>query len=128
MPLYDKKCLDCESLESIEKNKCHTDLAIEKIKSILEKRMGNLRKQIKSQYLNVEFVVDKYGFVGDIKIKYDRVYLRNAKLPNPEAVRYAWKNNPKGPKLYNSKGLPASPFLVKNSENEAKRLRLDNRL
>ena len=56
---------------------------------------------------------------ADIKIKYDRVYLRNAKLPNPEAVRYAWKNNPKGPKLYNSKGLPASPFLVKNSENDS---------
>ena len=31
-------------------------------------------------------------------------------VPNPEAVRYAWANNPKGCNLYNREGLPASPF------------------
>lgn len=31
-------------------------------------------------------------------------------VPKPMWVRYAWANNPEGGKLYNSAGLPASPF------------------
>ena len=30
-------------------------------------------------------------------------------MPNPVSVRYSWSNNPDG-NLYNSAGLPASPF------------------
>jgi sialate O-acetylesterase len=30
-------------------------------------------------------------------------------VPEPEAVRYNWANNPRG-NLYNKEGLPASPF------------------
>ena len=31
-------------------------------------------------------------------------------VPDPVAVRYAWGNNPDDANLYNSAGLPASPF------------------
>ncbi len=31
-------------------------------------------------------------------------------VPKPEAVRYAWADNPEGANLYNKEGLPASPF------------------
>lgn len=31
-------------------------------------------------------------------------------VPEPVAVRYAWSSNPEGCNLYNSAGLPASPF------------------
>lgn len=32
------------------------------------------------------------------------------KIKNPVAVRYAWADNPSKVNLYNSAGLPASPF------------------
>jgi sialate O-acetylesterase len=31
-------------------------------------------------------------------------------IPDPQAVRYAWGNNPDKASLYNREGLPASPF------------------
>ena len=31
-------------------------------------------------------------------------------VTEPVAVRYAWADNPVGANLYNSAGLPASPF------------------
>lgn len=33
-------------------------------------------------------------------------------LSKPVAVRYAWRNNPENPDLYNNTGLPASPFEI----------------
>lgn len=33
-------------------------------------------------------------------------------VPSPNAVRYAWANNPEGCNLYNGVGLPASPFTT----------------
>ena len=34
----------------------------------------------------------------------------NDEITQPVKVRYAWANNPEGANLYNSEGLPASPF------------------
>jgi sialate O-acetylesterase len=43
-------------------------------------------------------------------IKGNKVIVYNNQLTNPVAVRYAWADNPDGANLYNSEGLPASPF------------------
>ncbi len=40
----------------------------------------------------------------------DRVEVWNDAIAEPVAVRYAWASNPEGCNLYNSAGLPASPF------------------
>jgi sialate O-acetylesterase len=47
---------------------------------------------------------------ADAKIESgDRVIVSSDKVPEPVAVRYAWADSPE-PSLYNSEGLPASPF------------------
>jgi len=40
----------------------------------------------------------------------DQVEIWNDKISTPVAVRYAWADNPEDANLYNSVGLPASPF------------------
>lgn len=40
------------------------------------------------------------------------VVVSSPEVPNPVAVRYAYTMNPKGSKLYNEEGLPASPFCT----------------
>jgi sialate O-acetylesterase len=39
----------------------------------------------------------------------DRVLVRSPEVPDPVAVRYAWRNAPEA-NLYNGAGLPAAPF------------------
>ena len=56
-------------------------------------------------------------FVGaEAKIDGDSVVVRNAGVPHPVAVRYAWGMNPSC-NLYNRAGLPASPFRTDNWED-----------
>jgi sialate O-acetylesterase len=43
-------------------------------------------------------------------IEGDTVVVTSKDVPEPVAVRYAYSMNPKGPKLYNIEGLPASGF------------------
>ncbi len=38
------------------------------------------------------------------------IVVSSDKIARPKAVRYAWADNPDGCNLYNSEGLPASPF------------------
>jgi len=40
----------------------------------------------------------------------DRVVVWSPEVAEPVAVRYAWADNPAGANLYNSRGLPATPF------------------
>lgn len=47
---------------------------------------------------------------GEATIVGSTVEVRSDKVPRPVRVRYAYSMNPKGPKLYNREGLPASPF------------------
>ncbi|WNH09672.1 hypothetical protein [Thalassobellus suaedae] len=42
-------------------------------------------------------------------IKKKKIIVYNDSIKNPVAVRYGWANTPNG-NLYNSNGLPASPF------------------
>ena len=42
------------------------------------------------------------------------VFVSSPQVPFPEAVRYAWADNPEGCNLFNGAGLPASPFRTDN--------------
>jgi sialate O-acetylesterase len=53
---------------------------------------------------------------GDAVIDKDTVVVSSPSVPNPVAVRYAWENNPEGRNLYNTDGLPASPFRTDESK------------
>jgi sialate O-acetylesterase len=39
----------------------------------------------------------------------DQVFVQSPNVPDPVAVRYAWRNAPEA-NLYNGAGLPAVPF------------------
>ena len=52
---------------------------------------------------------DKKWVWADAKIHGNTVVVSSDKVPAPVAVRYAWADNPTC-NLYNSAGLPASPF------------------
>ncbi len=47
---------------------------------------------------------------AEARIAGETVVVRSDSVSVPVAVRYAYSLNPKGPKLYNRDGLPASPF------------------
>jgi sialate O-acetylesterase len=67
---------------------------------------------------------DKYGYVkgftiagADKKFSWaqaiidgESILVWSNAVKDPQAVRYAWANNPDDANLYNSEGLPASPF------------------
>ena len=52
---------------------------------------------------------DRKFYWGDAKLDGDCAIVSSPKVPKPQAVRYAW-NNGKEWNLFNSAGLPASPF------------------
>jgi sialate O-acetylesterase len=53
---------------------------------------------------------DKKFVWAEAKIENGTITVWSAAVPNPVAVRYAWADNPDGEKLFNTEGLPASPF------------------
>jgi len=67
---------------------------------------------------------DKYGYVKGFaiagsdgkfvwakgRIEGNEVILSSEQVKKPKAVRYAWGNNPDEANLYNSEGLPVTPF------------------
>jgi len=53
---------------------------------------------------------DGTWYWGEATLSGKTVVVRSAAVPTPIRVRYAYSMNPKGPKLYNREGLPASPF------------------
>jgi sialate O-acetylesterase len=53
---------------------------------------------------------DKKFVWAKATIQGKNVIVWSDQVPNPEAVRYAWADNPEGANLYNKEGLPASPF------------------
>ena len=52
---------------------------------------------------------DQHFYYSKATVDGNKVILQNDNVPEPVAVRYSWSNNPDG-NLYNSAGLPASPF------------------
>jgi sialate O-acetylesterase len=53
---------------------------------------------------------DKHFVWADARVEGDAVVVSSDAVPKPLWVRYAWADNPEGANLYNSEGLPASPF------------------
>ncbi len=56
---------------------------------------------------------DQKFYWADGLIDGNQIILSSKNVPNPVAVRYAWANNPDA-NLYNTAGLPASPFKTDN--------------
>lgn len=50
------------------------------------------------------------------EVEGDRIVVSEAKVPSPQAVRYAWEEDPWWANLVNAEGLPASPFRTDNWE------------
>jgi sialate O-acetylesterase len=48
------------------------------------------------------------------EIRGNKIVVWSDEIENPEAVRYAWSDNPEGANLFNKEGLPASPFRTDN--------------
>jgi sialate O-acetylesterase len=57
---------------------------------------------------------DKKFVWAKAKLEGNKVIVWSDEVKNPEAVRYAWADNPEGANLYNKEGLPASPFTTDN--------------
>jgi len=57
---------------------------------------------------------DRKWHWAEARIDGDSVVVSSPEVPNPVAVRYAYSANPVGANLYNSAGLPASPFRTDN--------------
>ncbi len=53
---------------------------------------------------------DQKFVFAEAKIIGDTVVVSSEEIADPEAVRYAWANNPVGCNLANKEGFPASPF------------------
>ena len=53
---------------------------------------------------------DKTWHWAEAKIEGDTLIVWSDEVDHPEAVRYAYSQNPAGANLYNKEGLPASPF------------------
>ncbi len=53
---------------------------------------------------------DKKYVWANAKIQGKQLRVWSEQVPQPVSVRYAWADNPEGANLYNTAGLPASPF------------------
>lgn len=53
---------------------------------------------------------DKKFYWANARIDGNSVVVWSEMVPKPTAARYAWADNPEGCNLYNTAGLPASPF------------------
>ncbi|HSC67048.1 MAG TPA: sialate O-acetylesterase [Cellvibrio sp.] len=53
---------------------------------------------------------DKKFVWAKAEVKKDKLVVSADSVAEPKWVRYAWADNPEGANLYNSAGLPASPF------------------
>ncbi|MGA0059296.1 MAG: 9-O-acetylesterase, partial [Planctomycetota bacterium] len=53
---------------------------------------------------------DRRWFWAEASIDGATVLVRSPHVPAPQAVRYAFAQNPMGANLYGATGLPASPF------------------
>ena len=53
---------------------------------------------------------DRVFHAAQARIEGDRVVIRSAEVPKPDAVRYGWRDNPEDADLIGRERLPVSPF------------------
>ncbi len=91
----------------------YESLQIEKEKIIVSFSTFGSAMQFKGEGKHTNFAIageDKKFVWAEAKIENGKIIIWSDKVPNPVAVRYAWADNPDGEKLFNTEGLPASPF------------------
>jgi sialate O-acetylesterase len=71
---------------------------------------GLIAKGEKELYYFAIAGADKKYHWAKAKIEGNTVVVWNENITDPVSVRYAWADNPEGANLYNTAGLPASPF------------------
>jgi sialate O-acetylesterase len=94
----------------------YESMQIEKDKIILSFSTFGSSMQFKGNAQITNFAIageDKKFVWAQVKIENGKIIVWNDTVPNPVAVRYAWADNPEnGQLLYNTEGLPASPFRI----------------
>ncbi|QBN20317.1 sialate O-acetylesterase [Flavobacterium nackdongense] len=88
-------------------------MLVEKGKIILSFATFGSAMQFKGEGTHTNFAIageDKKFVWAEAKIENGKIIVSSAAVPNPVAVRYAWADNPEGEKLFNTEGIPASPF------------------
>ena len=88
-------------------------MQIENDKIILSFSTFGSGMQFKGGGMHTNFAIageDKKFVWAEAKIENGKITVWSKEIPCPVAVRYAWADNPEGEKLYNTEGLPASPF------------------
>ncbi|WP_310560561.1 sialate O-acetylesterase [Flavobacterium sp.] len=91
----------------------YKSMQIEDNKIVLDFETFGSSMQFKGKGTHTNFAIageDKKFVWAEAKIENGKITVWSAAIPNPVAVRYAWADNPDGEKLFNSEGLPASPF------------------
>ncbi|WP_017258769.1 sialate O-acetylesterase [Pedobacter arcticus] len=73
--------------------------------------IGTGLKNLGNQLNQFSISADGKNFVpAQASIVSEQVVVWNPSIKNPQAVRYAWADDPEGANLYNQEGLPASGF------------------
>ena len=92
----------------------YESMQIEKDKIILSFSTFGSAMQFKGDGKLTNFAIageDKKFVWAQAKIENGKIIVWSDNVPNPIAVRYAWADNPEnGQLLFNTEGLPASPF------------------
>ena len=91
----------------------YESMQIEKGKIMLSFSTLGSAMQFKGTGTHTNFAIageDKKFVWAQAKIENGKIVVWSNEVPNPVAVRYAWADNPDGEKLFNTEGLPASPF------------------
>lgn len=91
----------------------YESMQIENDKIVLSFSTSGSGLQFKGVGTHTNFAIageDKKFVWAKAKIENGKITVWSKEILNPVAVRYAWADNPEGEKLFNTEGLPASPF------------------
>jgi sialate O-acetylesterase len=91
----------------------YKSMQIENNKIVLDFEIFGSQMEFRGERTHTNFAIageDKKFVWAEAKIENGKIIVSNAAVPNPVAVRYAWADNPEGEKLFNTEGLPATPF------------------
>jgi sialate O-acetylesterase len=92
----------------------YESMQIESGKIVLSFSTFGSAMQFKGDEKRTNFAIageDKKFVWAEVKIENGKIIVWSNAVPNPSAVRYAWADNPEnGQLLFNTEGLPASPF------------------